>query len=303
MANNVEMIKAAIAKKNPQAAALVEQAIELGKAVGEDQDEIIDAFCQMRGEPMIKARYDGDCRPLYYQEIVKAFAEACGKVPPCNYVEAILEVIDETSFVAVEDQLGTDELNMYPSGITGSGKTVDGRNDTEFVADFPVGAGQSIVLFTEQFDMPWFPGCVDLDLQWDEGDIEANYARIRAAFFYVDKGNNSFSTVNPQPDPPGPSGWTTQGGAIPWNKRKIYRGKKFRCGTKCSSVPIIGRAGCAGQDMVGRQGLLAMQIDNGGTGSNDISNGTAVISFFGFQEPCCDTCAGGMKCGCGGGKH
>lgn len=261
-------------------------------------EQVLDSICDMRRQDapaqIVAERNakwpEGWCPPPYYDKIVSAYNEACGQVPDCGYVDAIQQVIDETSFAQVEDQLGTISLLFQPTGLVGIGLTADQLNPTTFVANFPVASGESILLQQDPtFDLPWRPSCMDLDLTFDAGGQAENYAKIRVKVF-VNSKDYSFNTVNGQPV--GLFG-------VPWNKRKVYRGKEFFCGTNCQDVPVQGRSGCSGIDQVGRESRLLIQIDNIGN-TNDIDNGTVEIDFAGFAKPCCDACAvGKVGCGCG----
>jgi len=229
----------------------------------------------------------GWCPPPYYEKIVAAYNEACGQIPDCGYVDAINQVIQETSFAQVEDQLGTISLLFYPTGMVGTGLTSDGKNPTTFVADFPVGSGESILLQQDDFDLPYRPNCMDLDLSFDGGGQAENYAKIRVKV-WVNAKEFVYNTTGGQP---------VGNFGVPWNKRKVYRGKEFFCGDNCTNVAIQGRSGCAGIDQVGRESRLLIQIDNVGS-ANDIEAGTVEVDFAGFEKPCCNSCAIGGGCNC-----
>lgn len=263
-------------------------------------EQVLDGLCELKrsantsstdmpGGPTRNPKWPaGWCPPPYYDKIVQAYNEACGQVPDCGYVDAIQQVIDDTSFAQVEDQLGTISLLFQPSGAVGTGLTADGQNPTTFVADFPVASGESILLKQDPtFDLPWRPSCMDLDLTFEAGSQVDNYAKIRVKI-WVNLRTFVFNTTPGQP---------IGNFGFPWNKRKVYRGKEFYCGDNCNDVPVQGRSGCAGIDQVGRDSQLLIQIDNINN-TNDIDGGTVEISFAGFQKPCCNACAMGGGCGC-----
>lgn len=218
-------------------------------------------------------------RPLVHQTMMRS----CQLVPnECLYRE-INQAIRDSSWPEVEDQLGRTELYVTETGFSGPGKSADGKTITTFVPAFPVTPGQSILLRQEVgYGLPYFPGCLFLQLRFNDGVADDNYAGITVKIWVGPKN----------------AGITSQGDLFDWNDKQVLFGAKFRCGDKCSEVSIPGPSGCANADMVGKLSTLYIQIDNKTGNSNNITMQQIAIKFANIVEACCNSCSIGGSCGC-----
>ncbi|MCY0985802.1 hypothetical protein OV203_01580 [Nannocystis sp. ILAH1] len=208
----------------------------------------------------------------------------CGFCPnPCLLRWIELAVLLK-SYAEVRDDFGIPDLNLVPTLLTPTGTTANGL-PTTFVSNFNVAPGQSILLRTQDYSLPFNPRCLWGALAFNGGNDSENYKHVN---FKIWVGPSNASGA-----------FSMQGGPLrEWAPRRFIYGSQFRCGDSCTEVPLRSYTGCTDVDVVGLDSSIFIQVDNLATASNAISGQQLVIRLGGFEKPCCDSCAAGKACGC-----
>jgi len=226
------------------------------------------------------------------QSIMDQFHAQCGRVPNMALAEWMEQAIMMTSFAQVRDDLGIPDLALVPTGLVPTGFASNGTTATTFVAGFAVAPGQSILLRTQDYTLPYNPESLWGMMSFSAGNDETNYRHVSAKVW-----------VGPK-DVVGAFALGTAGPLREWSPRRYISGAQFRCGDSCSYVGLRSYTGCSAVDIVGINSAIYIQIDNATSNANTITGQQAILKLGGFETPCCDSCAHGNACtsGCSS-KH
>lgn len=216
------------------------------------------------------------------------YYEQCGMIPNCHLEQAILFAILLSSYAQVRDDFGIPDLSLEVSGLKPTGVAANGA-PTTFVDKFNVAPGESILLRTQSYRLPFHPRCLWGALAFNGGTPESNYANV---LFKVWVGPSNLAALP-----------ALQGGALrEWSPRRFIYGSQFRCGDACQEVPLRSYSGCTEVDIVGIESSIYIQVDNLATATQNITGQQLVLKLGGFEKPCCDSCQRGHACGCSA-KH
>lgn len=230
-------------------------------------------------------------RSATIQALVSAFNTQCQRVPNPALAEWMGQAIMMTSFAEVRDDLGIPDLALVPTGLVPTGFASNGTTATTFVAGFAVAPGQSILLKTQSYNLPFNPESLWGMMSFSAGSDETNYRHVSAKVW-----------VGPK-DVTGVFGLGNSGPLREWSPRRYIQGAQFRCGDSCSYVGLRSSTGCSAIDIVGINSQIYIQIDNATSNANTITGQQAVLKLGGFETPCCDSCAHGQACSTGCAKH
>lgn len=223
------------------------------------------------------------------ERLYRDFVEQCGRVPDPMLGDAMLLSIMIRSYAEVRDDISIPDLAFETTGLTPTGVAANGAATT-FVAGIAVNPGQSTLLRTQAYSLPSNPRCLWGVLRFNAGDPEINYQSVN---FKVWVGPRDLSTLS-----------TLIGSVLrEWMPRRFIYGSQFHCGTGCQEVALRSYTGCRDIDIVGIESALYLQVDNLAGAANNITGQQIVLKLGGFIEPCCNGCATGSSCGCGGHKH
>jgi hypothetical protein len=220
-----------------------------------------------------------DCNPII--PLIQQIALAnCQKIcDPC-YLRAVVDAAHRRTLAEVKGYIGRNRLRFVPTGVTGNIKSPEGE-DSELQADFPVAAGESILLRQEDFPFPWIPGCLTGALFFNGGTPESNYGFVQIQFFAGAKGAQL----------------TAEDFGVKWNDNQWIYGSEMRCGDGCKDVDIAGLSGC-GLDLVGELSELRMVIFNTLNAPQNIIKIQLWAKLSGMVTKCCDDCFVGRACAC-----
>lgn len=223
------------------------------------------------------------------EQLVKAtYGSTCGRIPDDCLAQWIGLAIGMTSYAEVRDDMSIADLQFRPSGLTPTGTAANG-DATTFVAGFPVTPAHSILLEVRPYRLPFNPRCLWGIFAFNGGVSSDNYLNV---------------LVKPWVGPRGLTGsFDLRNTLYEWNPKNFIYGSQFRCADGCSDVALRGLTGCTDADIIGVDSTLYLQVDNLATASNNITAQQVVLKLGGFKTPCCNDCALGRSCGCGGGNH
>lgn len=218
------------------------------------------------------------------QALMSQFNTQCQRVPNTALAEWMEQAIMMTSFAEVRDDLGIPDLALVPTGLVPTGFASNGTTATTFVSGFAVAPGQSILLKTQNYSLPFNPESIWGMMSFSAGSDETNYRHVSAKIW-----------VGPK-DASGTFALGTAGPLREWSARRYIAGAQFRCGDTCSYVNLRGYTGCSAIDIVGINSQIYVQIDNATSNANTITGQQAILKLGGFETPCCDSCAHGQAC-------
>ncbi len=223
--------------------------------------------------------------------VVENFQRQCGRVPVAALAEYIALAIQLNSFPQVRDDFSIPDLGLVPCGIAPTGVASNGQTATTFVTGFNVAPGQSILLQTQDYSLPYNPDRLWGMLAFNAGLDDANYRHVTMKAW-----------VGPR-NLPAAFALGTGGPLYEWQVKRFIYGSQFRCGDGCTEVALRSFTGCTAADIVGLNARLYIQVDNAATATNSITGQQQVVKLGGFIDACCGSCAVGKACTSGCKSH
>jgi hypothetical protein len=257
-------------------------------AIGPKLRELGAEACRsFMGDPSNVSTLTALSTPSTVAMIMKGFQEQCGVVPVRPLAEWMSLAIMLNSYAQVRDDFSIPDLNLVTSGLTPTGTAATGAATT-FVAAFNVAPGESILLKTRDYSLPFNPRCLWGMLGFNAGTDDANYRHVSMKVWVGPRNLTGTFALG------------ASGPLYEWSPKRFIYGTQFRCGDSCTEVPLRSYTGCTSLDIVGLNSQIYIQVDNAATNANSISTQQQVIKLGGFETPCCNSCGSGGACGC---KH
>ena len=148
----------------------------------------VGVLCQMAGydRPAVQTTYAradqaprlDDCDDGVVAMIMNQYMQQCGVAPVRCLAKWIAMAVRLTSYAQVRDDFSIPDLALMPSGLTPTGVPSNGVGSTTFVSGFNVAPGQSILLKTQGYSLPFNPRCLWGALAFNGGADESNYRHI-----------------------------------------------------------------------------------------------------------------------------
>lgn len=211
--------------------------------------------------------------------VQKYMQQSCGMVFDHCYAEKVAKAVDMRTIAEVKAFIGRTKVRLLATGVTGPGVDAEG-DPTTFVATFPLAPGESILLRTEDWPLPYYVGCLHGILSFDGGNLEENYQQTIMQGFAGPK-SGPVSAANP---------------GYKWNDNEYIPGSDLRCGDQCTDVPLKGQD--CGPSLVGELSEFRLVLTNKATASHDVTRQQLWIKLGYLKPYCCDECAlTGKSCG------
>lgn len=235
---------------------------------------------------------DGTCKTTV-EMMNQIIRERCDLIyDPCD-AERVAEAIQDGAWPLYKKQIGRSEMAFQRTLAIGTGKaqTVPETNTT-FVAGPTIAASRSLLVVQDlRYPLPWRPGCLKLTILPAEGvSKEDAYANLVVTAWVALRSDVGALNTTDAAQPIGYYGEK-------WNEYQIITGDELYCDGCVKKVALRGP--CIDDDWIGKDAVLLLQIDNL-DGTNSVTFRSAEVDFKHVKKVCCDDCASGKVCNCGG---